>query len=75
MKTIDIELPANGYPVYLGRGLLDECELARLGLALGVGDEALPDVVKLGGLAQRVVALGGERGFECGDARFERCDG
>jgi len=22
MKTIDIELPANGYPVYLGRGLL-----------------------------------------------------
>ena len=22
MKTIDIDLPANGYPVYVGRGLL-----------------------------------------------------
>lgn len=27
MKTIDVDLPANAYPVYLGRGLLTEAEL------------------------------------------------
>ena len=55
--------------------LLDEAELARLGLALGVGDEALADVVELGGLAQRVVALCGESGLKLGDARLEWDDG
>ena len=29
MKTIDIDLPANGYPVYVGRGLLAQGECWR----------------------------------------------
>ena len=59
MKTIDIDLPANGYPVYLGRGLLGDSELWERHLGSGKVLVVSNDTVAPLYLDSLLAALGG----------------